>query len=65
MSLLKTVSQKLKTGPNKLSEFLEDTKLSEEEKEAIDQAERLADEYSDIKPDQLVISSNYLFCRKD
>ncbi len=65
MSLLKTVSQKLKTGPNKLSEFLEDTKLSEEEKEAIDQAERLADEYSDIKPDQLVVSSNYLFCRKD
>ncbi len=64
MSLLKTVSQKLKTGPNKLSEFLEDTKLSEEEKEAIDQAERLADEYSDIKPDQLVVSSNYLFCRK-
>ena len=37
------------------------TKLAVNKKNAINEAERLADQYSDIKPKQMVISGNYLF----
>ncbi len=64
MSVSKTITQKLRKEADKLSDFFEDASLSEEEKKAIDEAERLADKYADIKPDQLVVNSNYLFSFK-
>ncbi len=61
MSVTETVNRKLTKISGDLSEFLEDSEMSKEEKEAINEAERLADQYSDIKPDQMVISGKHLF----
>ncbi len=61
MSVTETIARKLTRMPGDLSDFLEDSEMSKEEKEAINEAARLADQYSDIKPDQLVISGRHLF----
>ncbi len=61
MSVTETIARKLTRISGDLSDFLEDSEMSKEEKEAINEAERLADQYSDIKPDQLVISGKHLF----
>ena len=61
MSITQTIARKLTKTPADLSDIFKDSELSEKEKKALNEAERLADQYSDIKPDQLVISGNYLF----
>ncbi|MCY4197758.1 MAG: hypothetical protein OXD33_12725 [Rhodobacteraceae bacterium] len=61
MSVTETIARKLTRISGDLSDFLEDSEMSKKEKEAINEAERLADQYSDIKPDQLVISGRHLF----
>lgn len=37
------------------------SRIEEEEKKAILEAERLSNLFDDIKPDQLVVSGNHLF----
>ena len=64
MSLKERVNHKLLSLPDKLSDLIEFKDLSFKEKAAIDEAERLADEFSDIKPDHLVVSDNHLFNQK-
>ena len=59
MSITQTITRKLTRSPTDFSDVFKDSKLSE--KEAIHEVERLADQYSDIKSDQLVISRKHLF----
>jgi len=61
MSEAGKVKSRLISKSGNLSDFLENAGMSKEEKEAINEADRLADEYSDIKPDQLTISGKHLF----
>ncbi len=64
MSVTERTNRKLSSLPEKLSDLIGGRELSVEEKAAINEAERLADEYSDIKPDHLVISDNHFFNQK-
>ncbi|MCY4153180.1 MAG: hypothetical protein OXE94_13235 [Aestuariivita sp.] len=61
MSITEMIARKLVRIPADNSDLFNDDELSKEEKEAINEAERLADQYSDIQPEQLVISGNHLF----
>ena len=64
MSVTERLNSKLSCLPNKLSDLIDVRDLSVEEKAAINEAERLADEFSDIKPDHLAVSDKQYFSQK-
>jgi len=59
MSITQTITRQLTRSPTDLSDVFKDGELSD--KQAIHEAERRADQYSDIQPDQMVISGKHLF----
>ena len=60
-NLVQAVTDRIKNIPNSNVSKIEEFKLSKEESEALEEAERLADLYEDIKPSQYRISSGHLF----
>ena len=61
MSVSQTVTNKLSSLSDSLRGEAENDSMSEDERAALDDAERLANQFSDIKPEHLVISGNHLF----
>lgn len=61
-NLIQAVTEKLESITQKANASATEMEvLSAEEKEALRDAERLADLYEDIKPEPYVISSDHLF----
>ena len=61
MSVAESVTRRLAKMFGDLADLFEDNCLTEEERAAINEAARLADQFSDVKPDHLVESGNRLF----
>ena len=61
MSVFQKVNEVLSSPSNSVSEIFERQSMTESERIALEDAERLADQFSDIKPSHLVVSGKHLF----
>ena len=61
MSVTERINHKLSSLPKNLSDLIDVRDVSLEEKGVINEAGRLADDHSDIKPNHLVVSETICF----
>lgn len=46
---------------DELADLLKNERMTDEEREAITEAERLSELFEDVKPERLVVTGNHLF----
>lgn len=60
-TVTEAVTEKVRRLSADVSDYAIDGPLTEDEKEALREAERLADLFEDVSPERYSISGNYLF----